>query len=816
MDTFAQDVRFALRQLLRSPLFALTVLATLAIAIGSVTAVFGIVNGVLLNPLGFSRPDRLVYLEGLDPQGHPMDMSPQDLLDVQSQSHSFTAIAAVRESNSLTLSRANAPAERISAARVGGSFFSILGVRAQQGRFFQNGADLKGAPRVVVLSDPAWHRDFGGDIHVIGKSIDLDGHPYQVVGIAPPGFTFPGTPDAWYPAAWDDWEVGDNARGLHEIHAIARLADGVPVAAAQRDLGIIAHRIAAEWPRYDARIGATATPLRDEIIGDVERPLWILMGAVALVLLIACANISNLLLVRAARRESEIAVRTALGAGRRRLALQFITEALVLAIGGAALGLLVASWALALVVRFGPADLPRLSEIAIDGRVFIFSSIIAVLVGLAFGVLPALRASRAEVASMMRAGAGGVIRGARATRSAMVISEFALCTVLLVAAGLLIRSFNRLMAVDPGFRADHVVVFDAALDGPKYQYDPATNAFVDAIIARLAALPGTVGAAAAANRPFDTDPGFSASTSFLIDGQPKPPEGQRPESRLLPVSPGYFSTMGMTSVRGRVFTDPDNRVSAPPVVVVNQALVDRYFPGTDPIGKHITFGISHTVSAAPGETVRARGEIIGVVRTVQHSSLSAPAEPATYFPYDVLPAGPAFVIRTNADPATVEREARAQVAAVDPDVAVYGLQTLDNAVSASVARPRFYALVCTLFAAAALLLAVVGLYGVMAYSVAQRRREFGIRMALGATSWNVISLVVWTGARLIATGLVLGLVGPVLATRLLVGLLFGAQPLDPATFGSVAIILGGAATLACWLPARRAARADPIAALRAE
>jgi predicted permease len=431
-------------------------------------------------------------------------------------------------------------------------------------------------------------------------------------------------------------------------------------------------------------------------------------------------------------------------------------------------------------------------------------------------MLPALQLSRWDVSSTLRSSTRGTTRAGGRTRSALVLAELALGTVLLVGAGLLIRSFERLTHVDPGFRPDHLVVFDVALSGKQYEHDAGTDAFVDDVTARLSALPGVTSVAATANRPFDPDPGFDASTSFSVDGEPEPAPGNRPESRLLPVSPSYFATVGMTLVRGRTFTEAENRLDAPPVVVINEALARQYFPGEDPIGKHLTFGLTRTVSDVPGDTMVARGEIVGIVRTVRHTSLADQPEPATYFPYRMLPFGPTFVVRTAADPARVEGEIRRVVADVDRTVPIYGLGTMDDALAASVAQPRFYTVLLTAFAGVALLLAALGIYGVISYAVSQRTREFGIRMALGASAQDVAGDVVRRGAALTAAGLGVGVVGAAIATRVLRGLLFGVAPLDAAAFVGACVVLGAVATIAAWLPARRASRADPVLAMRVE
>ena len=816
MDSILHDLRYAARRLRNAPGFAVIVVATLAFAIGATTAVFSIVDAVLLNPLGFARPDRLVYVQSTDPHGNPMPVSPQDLIDYGDRTHSFSDVASVDGGRSMNFTRESQAAVRIGAARVGASFFSILGVDVARGRTFAPGDDAKNAAKVVVLSDGAWHKYFGGDSTVIGRPITLDGNSYAIVGIAPPRFTFPSDPDVWFPAVWSDWEVGDTHRGLHSIYGVARLRDGVTFASATRDVRAVASDIARSFPQHDAKIGARLSPLREQIVGNVERPLWAMLGAVTLVLLIACANVANLLLVRAASRESEIAVRAALGAGRRRVLQQMLVESALLAIVGTGLGVLLASWIVDAVVRYAPNVLPRAGDIGVDGRVLAFDVALAVITTLAFGLIPALHAARADFASLLRSGSRGLTLGGDRTRSTLVVLELALGMVLLVGAGLLLRSFDRLTHVNPGFRPDHVVVFDVALSEKKYEYDQAQNAFADQVLARLAAIPGVRSAAVAADRPFDPDRNFEASTSFTVDGAPRPAQGSEPVSRLLPVSPGFFATIGLSLVRGRLFSDAENRLDAPPVIVVNEALVRRYFPGQDPIGKHLTFGISHDFSAQPGDTVRSRGEIVGIVRDVRNNALDVPAEPATYFPYRTLPLGPTFLMRVATEPQAVMRAAREQVAAVDRNQPVYQLGTMDDALGASVARPRFYTLLLACFSALALFLAALGTYGVVSYTAQQRTREFGVRLALGATPSAVARLVVRRAFALALAGVAVGLFVGSIATRALDGLLFGVQRLDAPTFVVVSILLTGIALLAAWLPARRASRVDPLAAMRAE
>jgi putative ABC transport system permease protein len=816
MDLLLQDIRQALRKLARTPSFTLIVLATLALAIGATTAVFSVVNGVILNPLGFAKPGQLMYIAGVSPTGGTMSISPQDLLDYRARSTGFSDMAAVEGGRGTNLVRNGAPAVRTLSARVGGSFFSILGLEPQLGRLFVDGDDAADAAKVVVLSDAAWRRSFGGDQRVIGQHVTLDENEYTIIGVAPPEMDFPSHTDLWLPAVWRSWEIGDAARGFHSIHAIARLRDGVPLARAQRELAGIAAQIAQAFPKNDARVSASATPLRDQLVGDVSRPLWAMFGAVLLVLLIACVNVANLVLVRGVSRTPEIAVRVALGASARRLLRQSVIESLLLTVGGTIIGTFAASWAIDAVIAIGPAALPRLHEITIDQRVLALNALIAIATGLLFAVLPGLRVSQADVSLTLRSGGRTMTRDSGRARSALVFAELALGTVLLVGAALLLRSFQRLTHVDPGFRADHLIVFDAALVGKKYDYDAATNAYTDEAQSRLRAIPGVQSVGISATRPFDPQPGFSASAGFTVDGAPKPVAGLEPESQLIPVSPSFFQAAGVQIQSGRTFTDQDDRRDAAPVVVVNQALAAKYFPGQNPIGKHITFGLSHNVSAAPGDTLRARGEIIGVVRDAKLSSLASAADPATYLPFRLLPLAPTFLVRTSGDPTAVERAIRREMRAVDPVIPIYELGTMDDALADSVAQPRFFTVLLSAFAAVALLLAALGIYGVISHAVTQRLREFGIRIALGATARDVASLVVRRGAWLTAAGLAGGVVGAAAATRVMRQLLFGVAPLDPLSFVGACVVLGGVATLASWIPARRAARVDPVVAMRAD
>jgi predicted permease len=540
-----------------------------------------------------------------------------------------------------------------------------------------------------------------------------------------------------------------------------------------------------------------------------------MFGAVGFVLLISIANIANLFLVRAEARDSEIAVRTALGASRRRLVRQLVTESLLLATCGAALGTLLAAWVVDAVGALAPSTLPRLSELTMDGRALLFTAAIAIASGLVFGLIPALHGG-ADIAQMLRERSRGGTRAGARVRNLLIITEMALAVTLLVGAGLLIRSFERLVHVDTGFRPEQLVVFDAALSGPQYQYDAQVIRFADDVRRRLAALPEVQGVAIAAHRPIDPDPTFGATTSFSIDGEPKPEKGNEPISSLLPVSPSFFRTFGVQLVRGRVFDDHDNRPDAAPVIVISEELAHRYFPGQDPIGKHLTYGIMHTTTASDADSLRTRGEVVGIVKNLKINSLADKPDAQTFIPYDLLPLGTSFGVRTTSPLPALARAIRTELRAVDPNVPLYELGTMEDAMSESVAQPRFYTLLLGAFAAVALLLATLGVYGVIAYAVSQRTREFGIRIALGATSAVVSRTVLRRGILLASAGMLLGIAGALATTGAIRSLLFDVPAADPLTFACVVVVLSGAAILASWLPARRAARVDPVIAMRAE
>jgi predicted permease len=813
MDTLLQDIRYALRKLLRAPGFALVAVATLALAIGATTAVFSIVNGVLLQPLPFNDPARIVSVSSTNRGGKPVYMSPLDYIDYRDGSRSFEAMAQYSDA-SVNLTGNGVQPLRLSEARVGARFFQVLGVRAQLGRFFTDGEDAPDAARVAVISDALWRSRFGADAGVIGRSIALDDVQYTVVGVAAPELSFPERPDIWVPYVFAPYEMDPQARGSHSLWGIARVKPGVSIATASAELAGIAKNLEAKFPNSNTGFGAVVVPLREQIVGNVRPALLAMLGAVGLVLLIACANVANLLLVRAAGRESEMAVRTALGAGSGRIVRQLVTESVLLATAGAALGVVLASWAVSAVVTFGPRGIPRLDEVSVDGRVLLFAALTALVTGVLFGLAPAVQAARGNTGESLRDGPRGSSRGgARRTRDALVIVEMALAVVLLIGAGLLMRSFIRLVSVNPGFRTEELVTFDVTLPEVKYPFDRQRVAFTSELKDRLRDLPGARDVAVSFGRPLQR---VGIITAFEVEGHPASTPDNRSISPVLPASAEYFHALGIPLVRGRLYTASDDRRDAPPVVVISQELARRYFANEDPIGKRITLGMSHD-TAGPGTQVTSGGEIVGIVGDVKQSGLDANAQPMVYIPFAQAPFDHLSVlVRSTADARLVESEIRSRVRELDPDLPIFGLATMKQVVSESVSQPRFYLTLLGAVAGVALLLAALGVYGVISYAVSQRTRELGIRIALGASEQRVVRLVVSAGFSLAVAGVFAGLVASLYLTRLLRTHLFGVPSTDPLTFAIVALLLLTVATLAALIPARRAASVNPVIAMRAE
>jgi putative ABC transport system permease protein len=804
-----QDIRYAARKLARTPGFTAIAAFTLALAIGATTAIFSVIDGVLLKPLPFRDPERVVRVTNVR-GGNRMVSSAPDFLDFRKETKSFSSLAGI-DNQAMNLTGGSEP-ERVQAARVSATFWSLLGVQPRIGRGFAPNEDAQSAGRVVVLSDGLWKRRFGADPRIAGKTISLDGNSYTVIGVAAPRFSFPDRPDVWVPLVFSSDDLNPGSRGGHWMGIIGRLAPNVTVAQADAEMVALTRRLEQQYPESNTGLSGAVIPMQEYLVGDVRPALYTMLGAVAFVLLIACANVANLLLVRAASRESEMAVRTALGAGAWRIVRQLVTESVLLAVVGGVGGTLLALWGVDLLLAMAPSGLPRIDEVAVNGSVLMFTAGVTVVTGVLFGVFPAVQAARANVSGMLKEGMRGSSGGlaSRRARSGLVMAEMALAVVLLVGAGLLIRSFSKLLAVDPGFRAERVVTFSIAAPDTKYGQYTQRRALVADLTERMKRLPGAQGAAVVTGLPLSN---MMIRTSAHIVGTPQETPAERKITDVAFVTPGYFSTMGIPMVNGRDFSERDGS-GAPVVAIVNQEFVKRYFPNENPLGKRLEIGWAQD-TAATGGSVTLGGEIVGVVGNVKRRGLAQEVFPEMYASYMQPTFGNfSVVVRSTADPATVMAGIRAQVRELDRDLPVSELRQLSELVSASVSRPRFYTTLLGVFASIALILAAVGIYGVISYAVSLRTRELGIRIALGATGRQVSRLVLRQGVGLALAGVVLGGAGAYWLTRLLGTLLFGVKATDPLTFLGVAGLLTAIAALACYIPARRAARVDPLLAMR--
>ena len=805
VSTILQDVRYAARMLRRQPGFAIVAILTLALGIGANTAVFTVVNGVLLRPLPYRDPDRLVLLLHGRNGRLSNSYSPPNFIDVTTQSGVFSGATAMT-SSSTNLTGLGEP-QLIDGANVTPSFFNVIGATPQLGRGLVDADGEQGGASVVVLGDGLWRRQFGGRADVIGSTMQKDGRPFTIVGVASPDLNVPAGSQYWRPLVFKPRDVSDAARGAQWIGGIARLKPGVDLAQAQSAMAIVAARLAQEFPRTNKDRVMTAMGLQVRIVRKIRPALLILLGAVTLVLLVACVNVANLLLARANGRTREVAVRAALGAGRRRLIQQFLAESVVLGLAGGTAGLAVAFWTTRALIALGPASIPRLGEVGVDWRVLGFTVAIAVLTSVVFGLVPALTATGGGVARFVStAGRGSVGPGGTRIRKTLVICEMALAVVLLIGAGLLIRSYQRISAVNPGFSTDHLLTFTVALPEQKYKTSAEAGRFMRALVARVADHPGVLHAAGVYGLPLDDT--FRATSSFTRRGETD--SADSPSAGMRIITPDYFSTMQIPVRRGRPFDarDDDN---GPEVVAINEEAAKRFWPGIDPIGQQLHLGVRLAEARSGAKT------IVAVVGDVKVNSLDATAAPEVYVPYaqhqvDSL----TIVVRTAGDPTMAVPLARADLASLDRDLPLAGVRTMDEIVGRSIAERRFTMLLLASFAAVAVLLAAIGVYGVLAYLVSQRTQEIGVRLAIGATAGDVVRLFVLEGAGLALIGVACGLAAAIVATRALSTLLFGVSSTDPATFGSVAGTLAIVALLASYLPARRAAQVDPMHALRTD
>ena len=813
METLWQDLKFGARSLRKNPGFTLVAVLTLALGIGACTAIFSVVNAVLLRSLPFEEPDRLVLVRENLPKlyGPSVNLSGAEFLDYKESNNVFSQTAGFTDFK-VNLTGAGEP-QRVQAARVSASFFPTLGVAPALGRSFSVEEDQPGRNDVVVLSNAIWRSQFGGDTSIVGKTVRMDERPYTVVGVMPPSFEFPyrdelmdAEAELWVPLALTDKEKQGRADSF-DFRFIGRLKPNVTLAQAEADIETIAAQMREQHPdvyRGNLEMTASVVPLKQKIVGNVRPLLLILLGAVSLVLLISCANVANLLLARAAARQKEIAIRSVLGAGSLRLVRQLLTESLMLSLVAGAFGLLFAVWAIAFVMRFGPHDVPRLQDVSLDTRALVFTLVASLLTGLLFGIAPAIYGARMNLNDALKQTTGRTSGGreGQRLRGLLVVFETAAAVVLLVAAGLLVNSFVRLIRVQPGFDPVGVIVARTALPATRYPKEEQNKAVYRQILARLAATPGVQSAGVATYLPLAGDWGIG----FRVEGAG---EDEFHSADGTWVSNDYLRTMGIQLLKGRGFTD-DDREDTTPVIMVNETLARTYFLEGDAVGKRLQWG---------GWNGGQWLTIVGVVGDVKVSALDAETRPMIYMPIFQIPrARPnvIFVARTDASPSALAASVRDAIRSVDRELPAYDIRTMNDVVAESVARRRFSTVLLSVFGATALLLAAVGVFGVMSYTVTQRHHEIGIRMALGAQTGDVLKLVIWQGLRLTLAGVALGMGGAFLLTRVLASLLFDISATDPVTFTSVVLLLIFVALLACYVPARRAAKVDPMVALRYE
>jgi predicted permease len=821
MQTLLQDLRFAARQLRKSPGFAITTILTLALGIGATTAIFSLVNAVLLRPLPFPEQERLVWInnthaarEGQKSENGavPNVFSYPDFLDLRKQNHSLVSMASYHDTQ-FTLS-SHGDAQHLEGFTVASDLFRTLGIHPALGRDFL-AEDEKAGTHVAMLSNQLWQTTFGSDRDIVGKNVTLGGVSYTVAGVMPAGFNFPvqtPAPQIWTTLADDSVDATGGQpmieeRGAHFLEAVGRLNPGVTIEQAQADLGLLVTNLAAQYPKTNKRMtGAMVKTELEHMVGDTRPALRILFGAVLFVLLIACANVAGLLLARASRRRSEIAVRAALGATRTQIVRQVLVESVFLALCGGATGVILAIALLRTVVRFVPKNLPRLDQVSTDFRVLAFAVFVSIFTGVLFGVLPALRISRLDPSTTLREGTRTTTAGRHQhhVHGALVIAETAIGLLLLVGSGLLIRSFVRVIHVEPGFDTRHVLL--ASIDLPDNRYPGDKNVqFYNQLLPRLAALPGVQNASAGWPLPLT---GSRMSITFEVEGHPNPP-GEDPAETISIATPGFFKAIGIPVKQGREFTEADIRTS-PLVVVITENFARKYFPNENPIGKHIKPGLGDGFTKS--DQMR---EIVGVVGDIKRGRLTADATPEYYLPHSqATVASPTIVLRTSGNPTALINQLRSEVAYIDKNIPVYDVHSYDDLVSRSVAEPRFQSMVLTCFAALALLLSAIGLYAVLTYMVAQRTLEIGVRMALGARRTDVLGLILRRGLGLALVGLVVGMGLSFVLTRYLASMLYTIKPLDPVTLLSVTGILLLVSFLASSAPAWRAARLDPMKTLR--
>jgi putative ABC transport system permease protein len=804
METLIADVRYGLRFLWKKPGITLVALVTLALGIGANTAIFSVVNAVLLRPLPYSEPEELVMVwqDHTRIDGPATEWAaPDNFVDWRAQNDVFQGMFAL-SGWSPTLTGVQEP-EQLNGAAVSYDAFSLLGTKPMLGRDFRPEEDQPKAARVVLLSHSLWERRFASRPDVIGKTMRFEKETATIIGVMPPELAFPvlRKPEIFTPLAIDP--ADGCGRGCVTLRVIGRLKPGVPLARARADMNAVAARLEQEYPQDNRGVGINLVPLQEQVVGPIRPALVVLLGAVALVLLIACANVASLVLARASDREKEVATRIAMGAGRFRVVRQLLTESLLLAAFGGTLGVLLALWGIDVLRGLVPGNVPRFDEVTVDTRVLAFTTGIALATGVLFGLVPAVRASLPDLHRSLKEGARGSTAGSgRLFRSALIVSEVAFALALLIGASLLIRSFDALLRVDRGFEARNVLTVGLNLASPRYEEAMSRRDFIHRVLDRTRALPGVESAGMVYALPMA---GADADASFLIEGREPPEPNQSPVAWYRPVTPNYFSTMKMKLVRGRFFRESDD-AEAPPVVLINETAVARYWRNQDPLASRVQIG-------------REWRQVVGVVADTKHFGLDREDRPAMYLPYDQIPLRSAnLVLRASpgTPPESLAAPMRDAIREIDPELALADVAPLEDIIARTVAAPKVTTTLFAVFAAVALGLAAIGLYGVMSYTVGQTTHEIGIRMALGARAQDVLRATVGRGMRLIALGAGIGLTASLLLSRLLSSLLFGVTTTDPMAFVAAVVVLALVAFVSCFLPARRAARVDPIVALRYE
>ena len=796
MDGLLQDVRYAARMLLKHRSFTAIAVLTLALGIGANTAIFSVVNAVVLKPLPFDSPDRVIRMWGKFSQGDRASTSPPDFIDYRAQNSTFEEFAATM-GTSYNLTGESEP-ERVIAANITSNFFRALGMKLIQGREFSPEDEKAG--QVAIVSEGLWQRRFAGAMPIIGKTLALDGRNYTVVGVLSKASRALDETEVWTPIDFEKQMM--KVRRFHFLRAYGRLKPGVTVQQAQSDLDAISMRLEEQYPESNKTWRLRLVSLTDDLIGNVRTPLYVLLGAVGFVLLIACANVANLLLARAAGRQKEIAIRSALGARPRRLIRQLLTESIVLSTAGGSLGLLLAVWGTDVLVKMSPDALSRTNNIGVDGRVLGFTLLMSLVSGVVFGLVPALQTSRPDLNESLKEGGKGAAGGkvSNRTHNFLIVTEMALALILLIGAGLFVQSFRRLQNVDPGFDPSGTLTMRIFLPESKYGNSGRSAAFVDQVLERVGAIPGVKAVGTTNQLPMRG----GGDTYFKIEGKPFDDPSKQITALDPQISSNYLNAIGISLVKGRGFEDRETK-GTPNTVIINEAFARTYFSDDNPLGQRLIIDIGSPVTC----------EIIGVARDTKQFSLEFDSAPTMYLP-SIEVGRPNLVVRTSGDPLAMASAVRTAVQSIDSDLPIASVYSMEQILANSVSEPRFRTMLLSVFAALALILAAVGIYGVMSYSVARRTHEIGIRMALGARPSDTLRLVVGQGLTLTLIGVGVGLASSFALTRLLTSLLFGISATDPLTFVSIALLLTAVSAIACYVPARRATRIDPMLALRYE